>query len=164
MTEKDTKYLNKVTLDKSSIRLKSALVRQEQAQALDDLRADTYFHPYQDAHGPYDIRIALINNTLEIQIKNARGEDLPEIRLSLKPYKRLIRDYFLIVESYEKARNESNTSRLEAIDMGRRGLHNEGAEYLKSKLSENIEMNINTARRLFTLLCILSAGRNALWF
>lgn len=160
----DNQYLNSVRISQSDIRLKSALVRLEQQQALKDLHSETYFDPADDSNGPYDIEIRLADEKMFIDVVNKHGTELRSIFFALKPYRKLIQDYFLIVESFEQARNEGNTSRLEAIDMGRRGLHNEGADMLKSRLSQRVEMNSSTARRLFTLICILCAGRRLLWF
>lgn len=83
--------------------------------------------------------------------------------LSLRPYKRLIQDYFLIVQSYDDAIKEGKHGRIEAIDMGRRGLHNEGAELLMARLGDKIEMDFDTARRLFTLICVLHESKALLW-
>jgi uncharacterized protein (UPF0262 family) len=80
----------------------------------------------------------------------------------LKPYRRLIKDYFLIVRSYDEAMREGKPSRIEAIDMGRRGLHNEGAGLLIERLEDKITMDLDTARRLFTLICVLHGGITAL--
>ena len=83
--------------------------------------------------------------------------------LSLKPYKRLVKDYFMIVRSYDEAMREGKPSRIEAIDMGRRGLHNEGAESLQERLADKISMDFDTARRLFTLICVLHAQNLSMW-
>lgn len=156
-------YLNSVEIAEGYIRVKSLLVRLEQMQAVKDLHYDTYFSPSGDNNGPYDLVIRLDDEKLFIDIQDKDGIALEPISFALKPYRKLIQDYFLIVESYEKARLEGNASRLEAIDMGRRGLHDDGAEQLKNRLESRVEMNKNTARRLFTLVCILCAGRQLVW-
>ena len=92
-------------------------------------------------------------------IRNAEDEALPMLVLSLKPYKRLIKDYFMIVRSYDEAVKDGKPSRIEAIDMGRRGLHNEGAELLMERLKDKITMDHDTARRLFTLICVLHSEK-----
>ena len=157
-------YLNSVEIDESQIRVRSLLVNLEKLQAVKDLHHDTYFNPDNDKNGPYDVAIKLFDEKMVLEITDKSGQELEPVSFALKPYRRLIQDYFLIVESYEKARLEGNTSRLEAIDMGRRGIHNEGAELLQARLSSRLVMNKSTSRRLFTLVCILCAGRNRLWF
>ena len=95
---------------------------------------------------------------LVFRFKNSRSEELPLLAISPRPYKKLIQDYFMMVESYEQVRHEGNPYKLEAIDMGRRGVHNEGATLLKERLAEKIEMDFETARRFFTLICVLHLG------
>ena len=90
-----------------------------------------------------------------LRLRNERDEELPLLALSLQPYRRLIHDYFLMVQGYEESRRSAPPERLEAIDMGRRGLHNEGAELLIERLKGKIDMDFETARRLFTLICVL---------
>ena len=92
---------------------------------------------------------------LVLRIRNTDGHDLPMLVLSLKPYRRVIEDYFLIIASYEEARRNGVLQKLETIDMARRGLHNEGAELLRERLADKIDMDFETARRFFTLICAL---------
>lgn len=162
--EDKDQYLNSVEIDESQIRVRSLLVNLERMQAVKDLHYDTHFSPDDNKNGPYDVAIKLFDEKMVLEIKDKTGNQLEPVSFAMKPYRKLIQDYFLIVESYEKARLEGNTSRLEAIDMGRRGIHNEGAELLQNRLSSRLVMNKSTARRLFTLACILCAGRNTLWF
>ena len=98
-----------------------------------------------------------------IRMSDAGRVDLPMLVLSTKPYKRLIKDYFLIVQSYNEAIKGDNPSRIESIDMGRRGLHNEGAELLQERLQDKIDMDFDTARRLFTLICVLHGRKSLIW-
>lgn len=131
--------------------------------ALKDLIENSVFQPLSDKSGPYHIDLSILESRLVLNIKNSRKEALPMLILSLKPYKRLIHDYFLIVESYDLAIKDGKPSRIEAIDMGRRGLHNEGAELLLERLSDKIRMDFDTARRLFTLICVLHESKSLLW-
>lgn len=131
--------------------------------ALKDLIENSRFQPVSDDNGPYHIDLSIQENRLVLAIKNQLNEALPMLILSLKPYKRLIQDYFLIVRSYDEALRDGKPSRIEAIDMGRRGLHNEGAELLKDRLSDKIGMDLDTARRLFTLICVLHESKALLW-
>lgn len=128
----------------------------EQETALNDLVKDSFFQPENDNAGPYDVTLAIEDHRLVIYLKNANDEDLSTLILSLKPYKRLIQDYFLMIQSYEHARHEGNREKLEAIDMGRRGVHNEGAELFMERLKNKINMDFETARKLFTLICVLN--------
>lgn len=128
----------------------------EQETALEDLMKDSFFQPINDNSGPYDVTLSLEDHRLILYIKNAGEEDLSTLILSLKPYRRLIQDYFLMIQSYEHARHEGNREKLEAIDMGRRGVHNEGAELFMERLKRKIEMDFETARKLFTLICVLN--------
>lgn len=162
-------YLKNVTIPDDQIRVKSLLVNLEKMQAVRDLAQDTFFAPKAGADGenigdgPYDLDITMQDDNCVLGITDETGRVLAPISFSLKPFRKLIQDYYLIVESYETARIEGNLSRLEAIDMGRRGVHNEGAALLKDRLAQMVEMNENTARRLFTLVCLLCAGRSLIW-
>lgn len=129
----------------------------ERDTALADLTTDGLFQPLKDKNGPYRLDISVEGHRLVLKIKNADGADLPMLILSLSPYKRIIHDYFLMIESYERMRIEGNLQKLEPIDMARRGLHNEAAEMMRDRLRDKIEMDHATARRLFTLVCTLSA-------
>jgi len=122
------------------------------------------FQPIKNqGSGPYALSLSVEENRLVFRIENDAGDELPMLVLSLKPYKRLVKDYFMIVRSYDEAMREGKPSRIEAIDMGRRGLHNEGAEGLQERLADKIEMDFDTARRLFTLICVLHAQNLTMW-
>jgi len=135
------------------------LIARDREIALQDLKKTGKIRPFEDKSGPYDLSLSLEENRLVFRLKNTKGDQLPALVLSLKPYKRLIKDYFIIVQSYDEAIQGGNPSRIEAIDMGRRGLHNEGADLLMERLESKIEMDHDTARRLFTLICVLHAGK-----
>ncbi|PCI98281.1 MAG: hypothetical protein COB14_08025 [Alphaproteobacteria bacterium] len=135
------------------------LIQRDCDIALRDLKQDSYFQPTDDDNGPYALELYIEENRLIFHTQNNDQQDLPYLVLSLTPYRRLIKDYFMIVSSYDDALRDGKPSRIEAIDMGRRGLHNEGAELLMERLTGKIELNINTARRLFTLICVLHSGK-----
>lgn len=135
----------------------------ERDTAIADLRAESFFQPVGDDHGPYYLTLKIHNKHLVFQIKNTHGSELQSLMLSLSPYRRIIRDYFLMIESYEKARLDGMQARLEPIDMARRGLHNEAAELMIERLGERIALDIDTARRLFTLICVLHLDQARLW-
>jgi uncharacterized protein (UPF0262 family) len=114
-----------------------------------------YFCPVGDKNGPYDLEMAIVENRLGFHIRNCEGDGLPALYISFSPYRKLIGDYFILCGSYQDARKNAGPSRLEAIDMGRRALHNEGASLLLERLSHRIEMDLPTARNLFTIMCVL---------
>lgn len=130
-------------------------MQHEQNDAIDNLMRHSRFQPANDQCGPYDVTLSIEDHRLVICMRNDAGNDLNMLVLALKPYRRLIQDYFLMIDSYEEARREATREKLEAIDMGRRGLHNEGAELLRKRLHGKIDMDMETARRLFTLICSL---------
>ena len=130
-------------------------LKNEQQTALRDLLLDNYFKPLNLQEGPYNLDLSIQEGRLVLHVRNTAGQDLNSYVLSVKPYRRLIHDYFLMIRSHEKARAEGRQEKLEAIDMGRRGLHNEGAELLMERLKDKIEMDFETARRFFTLICAL---------
>ncbi len=140
-----------------------SMIEIDRRAAVHDLQMDSYFQPLKNAQGPYTLTLSIQDNRLVIEMENANGEPIPMLVLSLKPYKRLIQDYFMIVSSYDDAMRDGRTSRIEAIDMGRRGLHNEGADLLLERLSDKIDMDHVTARRLFTLICALHESKALIW-
>jgi len=136
-----------------------SLVTRDREMALRDLVDESYFKPVGDDSGPYEVMLGIEENRMVFRIMNSERVGMPMLVLSLKPYARLVKDYFIIVQSYDEAIRGGNPSRVEAIDMGRRAIHNEGAELLIERLKEKIEMDFDTARRLFTLICVLHADR-----
>lgn len=127
----------------------------DQRSAIESLH-EGRFQPLNDNNGPYALRLSVEESRLVFRMRNALDEDIQMLVLSGMPYRRLIHDYFLVLESHEAARRMAATrDRLEALDMARRSLHNEGAELLSSRLKDRISMDFETARRLFTLICVL---------
>lgn len=126
----------------------------DRARAIADLQADNRF-ALPDHPGPYALHLSVQDGRLMLDIRGDREQSLLVFGLALGRLRRLIRDYDLLVESYDTARQEGREARIQAIDMGRRGLHNEGAALLQEMLSRRVAVDFNTARRLFTLLCAL---------
>ncbi len=155
MTEKKNTYVINIELISSQDFALPEYIQKEQKQALQNFLTENRFQPLNDNQGPYTIKLSIEENRLVMRIKNATAQDLNMLVLSLKPYKRLIQDYFLVLNSYEKARQHATREKLEAIDMGRRGIHNEGADLLLARLKDKIDMDFETARKLFTLICVL---------
>jgi len=131
-------------------------VEHERAVAIFDLIEENSFRPVGDeGEGPYRLKLSLVESRLVMEIARDDGGHVVTHILSLTPFRRVVKDYFMICESYYDAIRSSSPSQIEAIDMGRRGLHNEGSQTLMDRLSGKIEVDFDTARRLFTLVCVL---------
>ena len=154
-TDADQHLVN-ITLDERSVVRRNPDVEHERAVAIYDLLEENHFAPVGDYEGPYSLHLALEENRLLFDIRTEDDEQrLGVVTLPLSPFRRIIRDYFTICESYFQAIKTASPSKIEAIDMGRRGLHNEGSELLKERLDDKITVDFDTARRLFTLICVL---------
>lgn len=156
MTRTDNPYrIVSVVLDNISFAHSSLDVEYERATAIDDLTEENYFAPVGHAGGPYVLHLRLAENRLILDIRLA--DDTPVIMhaLSLNPFKRIVKDYFLLCESYYRAVRSAPPDRIEALDMGRRALHDEGSRLLQERIKHRVEVDFNTARRLFTLVCAL---------
>ena len=155
MSGSGTKRLVHVVLDEASIGRANPDVEHERAIAIYDLIEENLFEPSGDDGGPYRLRLALADSKLIFAIAREDGAQVVTHILSLTPFRRIVKDYFLICESYYEAIRTATPSQIEAIDMGRRGLHNEGSQTLMDRLDGKIEVDFDTARRLFTLVCVL---------
>ena len=145
--------LQSVVLDEESLAAASRDQEQERQIAIFDLLEDNLFQPDGAESGPYDLKIALIENRLALDIT---GPDYVRRHiLSLSPLRGGIKDYFMVCESYYNAIRSATPQQIEALDMGRRALHNEGSALLQSRLKGKVETDMDTARRLFTLICAL---------
>ena len=143
-----------VELDERTIIRRSDDIERERRVAIFDLLERNRFQP-AGHDGPFRILLRIEDDRLAIDLKDEAGAPLETIRLGLARFKRPVRDYFAICESYFKAVRSDSPKGLEAIDMARRALHKEAAELLQECLSGKIEMDFDTARRLFTLICVL---------
>ncbi len=144
-----------IQLDAGSIIRWSREVDHERQVAIFDLLEKNTFELVDGFKGPYRIALSLREANLVMAITSEDGSETLEQSLSMRPFRKLIKDYFLICESYFEAIRMATPSRIEAIDMGRRGLHNEGATLLVDALEGRIKIDAETARRLFTLICVL---------
>jgi uncharacterized protein (UPF0262 family) len=144
-----------IRLDSGSIVRWSREVEHERQVAVFDLLERNSFRLVNGFAGPYRIELSLRESNLIFALADEPGRNQSEIIVSMRPFRRLIKDYFLICDSYFQAIKHASPSRIEAIDMGRRSLHNEGAEKLRDALAEKILVDDETARRLFTLICVL---------
>jgi len=145
-----------IELDRKTLVSRSAEVEHERAAAIYDLLEENHFAPVGEFDGPYQVHMRVEDaNRLVIDISDTLDLALVSISMSLMPFRRIIRDYFKICESYFDAIKRLSPSQIETIDMARRGLHNEGSEFLMERLEGKADMDRDTARRLFTLLCVL---------
>jgi uncharacterized protein (UPF0262 family) len=149
------KRLISVTLDENSIGRGSADQEHERAIAVYDLIEENNFALIGHDGGPYALAISLVDARLVFEVRDETGAQVVTHILSLTPFKRILKDYFMICDAYYAAIRTATPSRIEAIDMGRRGLHNEGAQLLGERLKGKIEIDADTARRLFTLITAL---------
>jgi uncharacterized protein (UPF0262 family) len=147
--------LVKVTLDETSIGAGNRDVEHERAVAIYDLIEENHFAPVGHLGGPYHLNLSLAENRLVFDVRMADDSAVVAHYLSLTPLRKIVKDYFMICESYYQAIRTASPSQIEAIDMGRRGLHNEGSEKLMERLRDKIEVDFDTARRLFTLVSVL---------
>ena len=149
------KRLVAVELDASTIGRAGPAIEHERAVAIYDLLEENRFEPVGDAGGPYRLTVSLVDKRLVLDIRSAADEAVVTHLLSLTPFRKIVKDYFLICDSYHQAIRSGSPSRIEAIDMGRRGLHDEGSRILQERLAGKVVVDFETARRLFTLICVL---------
>jgi len=145
----------KITLDEQSVVRRTREIEQEREIAIYDLLEANHFEPQGSTGGPYNLVLGIEENRLVFDIRLENDEPHGRVMLSMTPFRRVIKDYFLICESYFKAIRTAPPSQIQTLDMGRRGLHNEGSELLRERLKGKIDVDTDTARRLFTLICVL---------
>ncbi|MDD9923019.1 MAG: UPF0262 family protein [Boseongicola sp.] len=152
-----------IDIDDSALPPPTPEIEQERRVAVFDLLEDNSFSlPERDdreiAAGPYKLLLAIRDRRLVFDVKTESDALAAEFHLSLGPFRQVVKDYFQICESYFDAVKKLPPSQIEAIDMARRGIHNEGARVLQERLEGKAELDIDTARRLFTLICVLHFG------
>ena len=148
-----------INLDERTVVRRSPEVEHERAVAIFDILEDNRFAPIGHEGGPYDLHLSIEDRQrLVFDIRHEDGAEIARVTMSLTPFRRLIKDYFQICESYFDAIKRLSPARIETIDMARRGLHNEGSDMLAERIRNKIEMDRPTARRLFTLICVLHIG------
>jgi len=151
----DPNRLIAIVLDEASIGRAPPDVEHERAVAVYDLIEENAFKPIDQPDGPYRLALSLVERRLVFDIRSEADAPLVTHILSLTPFRKIVKDYFLICESYYEAIKTGSPNRIEAIDMGRRGVHNEGSRLLMDRLDGKIIVDFDTARRLFTLVCVL---------
>ena len=144
-----------IFLDEKSLVRRAAHVEHERKVAVYDLLEDNHFAPVGDDRGPYTLHLGIENNRLVFDIRTEGGDKLDRFTLPLNSFRKIVKDYFIVCESYFEAIKTAPPSRIEALDMGRRGLHNEGSDILRDRLEGKVDIDKRTARRLFTLICVL---------
>jgi len=143
-----------ITLDEHSVLRRSPVIENERNAAIADLLKENSFAPLSGLDGPYHLHLAAEENRLLLEIRAAAGES-ETVVLPLAPFRGIVKDYFLVCESYYEAVRSKSLDRIEAIDVGRRSLHDEGSTLLAERLAGKIAIDHATGRRLFTLLCVL---------
>lgn len=155
MSDKKPTRIAHISLDDPALQARSADLEHERRVAIFDLIEDNHFALVNGPQGPYRVVLSLADRGIVFAIANLDGEKLAGIELSMTPFRRNIRDYFMICESYFEAIRTATPDKIESIDQSRRALHNESAELLKQRLAPHAEIDDDTARRLFTLISVL---------
>jgi len=155
MSENQTRIVHVVLDEKTFVRRRPE-VEHERAVAIYDLIEENHFAPVGfEESGPYLLHLGLEDNRLILDVQSQDGLPLTRFMLPLSPFRTIVKDYFMICESYYTAIKEASPSQIEALDVGRRAMHDEGSELLQRRLADHVKMDHATARRLFTLLCVL---------
>jgi uncharacterized protein (UPF0262 family) len=156
MSDATKRRIVNVVLDEKAVVRRKPEVEHERAVAMFDLLEDNSFglaeHPEA---GPFHLHLAIEDNRLILDVRDTGEQPIDKVAIPVTPFRSIVKDYFLICESYYNAIKRATPAQIEAIDMGRRGLHNEGSEMLRERLAEKVILDLQTARRLFTLICVL---------
>jgi len=144
-----------LTLDERSVVRRGPDIEHERQVAIFDLLEENHFAPVGEHAGPYNLHLGIVENRLTFDIRT--GEDMPlgQVILALSPFRKIVKDYFEICDSYFQAIKRSTPSQIETLDMARRGIHDEGSTLLAERLKGKIDIDHPTSRRLFTLICVL---------
>jgi len=150
-----TGCLAAVTLDEASLGSTNDDVEHERRVAIYDLIEDNNFRPLGHDGGPYALQLGISGSRLVFDIRESDGTPVIAHMLSLAPFRRIVKDYFVVCDSYYTAIRTATPDRIEALDMGRRGLHDEGSRIVMERLKRKVDLDFDTARRLFTLISVL---------
>ena len=148
-------HIAAITLDERTVVQRSPAIEHERAAAIADLLKDNRFTPESGRAGPFHLHLGIAENRLAMEIRALADGSSETIMLALAPFRRIVKDYFLVCESYYEAIRGKTLAQVEAIDVGRRSLHDEGSRQLVDCLSDKVAIDHDTARRLFTLICVL---------
>lgn len=155
MTDGESYRIAAIELDEKTLVRRTRQIDQEREIAIYDLLEDNSFRPMNSRGGPYKLVLGIEESRLVFDIRLEDDAPHGRIMLSLTPFRKVVKDYFLICESYFKAIREAPPSQIETLDMSRRAVHNEGSQLLLERLAGKIDVDHDTARRLFTLVCVL---------
>jgi uncharacterized protein (UPF0262 family) len=144
-----------VTLDEATIGRSNPDIEHERQVAIYDLLEQNFFAPVDHAGGPYTLHLSITGNRLAFDIRSKDGSPVVAHLLSLSPLRRIVKDYFTVCDSYYQAIRTATPDKIETLDMGRRAIHNDGSHILMERLRDKVKLDIDTARRLFTLICVL---------
>lgn len=147
--------LTRIILEGEALHRLSPLQEADRDQAVADLREENSFFPATHPDLQSILHLSIQQGRLVFDIRDADDQPVQAVMLAMGPFKMLIKDYQMLLDSYAQAVAEGREARIQAIDMGRRGLHNEGAELMVERLTGKVEIDFPTARRLFTLVCAL---------
>lgn len=147
--------ISAITLNERSVVQRSRAIEQEREVAIYDLLEENLFKPEGSSGGPYHLTLGVEETRLALDITLENGTPHGKVLLSLAPLRKTVKDYFLVCDSYYKAIRTAPPHQIEALDMARRTLHDEGARELQLRLDGKVETDFDTARRLFTLICVL---------
>jgi uncharacterized protein (UPF0262 family) len=154
MTEQKGRLIS-IVLDGESLHRLSPLQEADRGQAVKDLQGENEFSPAMQPGLQSILHLSIQEGRLVFDIRDLEDQPVQAVMLALGPFKMLIKDYQMLLDSYASAVAEGREARIQAIDMGRRGLHNEGADLMRERLAGKVEIDFPTARRLFTLVCAL---------
>jgi len=154
-TATDKARIESIFLDERTVVNRSPQVEHERKVAIYDLLEDNHLHLIGGPDGPYALHLSIEDNRLAFDVRDTHDKPLKNFILALSPFRSIVREYLMVCDSYYKAIKTASPSQIEAIDMGRRGLHNDGSDLLEQRLKDKVELDRNTARRLFTLVCVL---------
>ena len=146
-------HIVKIDLDERSLAPATADIEHERKVAIYDLLEENFFKPSGAGEGPFELYLSNVERRLVFDVRKQGGDALGQVHLSMTPFRKIIRDYFMLCESYYDAIRNAAPAQIETIDMARRAMHNEGSDILTERLNEKIELDENTSRRLFTLIC-----------
>jgi uncharacterized protein (UPF0262 family) len=151
----DRARISQVVLEGEALTRLNDELEADRATAVADILHENRFIPAGAPEGPYTLHLGIVEGRLAFDIRRADGTPITAVILALGPFRRLIKDYLMMVNAHAEAVADGREARIQAIDMGRRGLHNEAAELLRKRLDGKIDVDFDTARRLFTLICVL---------
>ena len=149
----DNRRIVKIELDEKSLARATADIEHERKVAIYDLLDENRFAPAGAGEGPFELRLSMVEQRLVFDVRREGGAPVGQLHLSLTPFRKIIKDYFMLCASYYEAIRNAAPAQIETVDMARRAMHNEGSEILTDRLKDKVALDRNTARRLFTLIC-----------